>query len=60
MSAPTTNVEKQKKRHAGVLSWMAICVAIVVVMFGIFYAMTTSDDPAETAPTAPAVTEEAS
>lgn len=57
MSAPTTNVEKQKSRHAGVLRGLAAICVFVVVIFGIWYAMATTDDPTDDGAVAPASTE---
>ena len=47
MSAPTTNVEKQKSRHSGVLRGMALVCGFAAVLFGIYYIVATSDDPAD-------------
>lgn len=58
MSAPTTNIDRQKRRHRGVLAWMAIATGFVGLMFIVFYAMATNDDEAETTTPAATVSEE--
>ncbi len=58
MSAPTTNVEKQKSRHAGVLRGIGVVCGFVAIIFVVYYAMATSEEPEE-APTPAATVETA-
>ncbi|MGK7754225.1 MULTISPECIES: hypothetical protein [unclassified Roseovarius] len=44
MSAPETNLERQKKRHIGPLGGMLLVVAFVSILFGVFYILATSGD----------------
>lgn len=60
MSAPSTNVEKQKSRHAGVLRWMAIAVGAVIAMFVVFYTMVTNENSSDVPAMAPAAEEQSS
>ena len=59
MSAPMTNIEKQKSRHSGVLRGMAIATGFVALLFGAFYFSATDDDPTDDGVTTPAAVEEA-
>ena len=47
MSAPKTNIEKQKKRHRGVLRGMAAMVIFAVVLLGglLFFVAYYGNDP---------------
>lgn len=60
MSAPTTNIEKQKSRHSGVLRGIAVATGFVAILFAVFYFMVTNDDPTDDGIATPAAVEEAS
>ncbi|MEO1138166.1 MAG: hypothetical protein AAFW87_01810 [Pseudomonadota bacterium] len=54
MSAPSTNIERQKKRHNAALAWMAVAVGLVGIFFIGFYVLATDAD--DTATPMPAAT----
>ena len=46
MSAPETNLERQKKRHIGPLGGMLLVVAFAAILFGVFYILATDGEEA--------------
>lgn len=60
MSAPETNLERQKKRHIGPLGGMLLVVAFAAILFGVFYILATDGEETGNGMQAPAAGTETS